>query len=148
MLVATGSFSPKRGFPIKFCIDFNHFKSIVMSALLHGKFWNAQFWTTLDYSFTCYKRKFNLLKSSLWICHLKMIKIFRKLDRKSSFTSAAIWWYSTLESGKLPDHIRTVHSFHNSLEGHTFLLQYYTWCYSFYKSHSCPLSFLFHSWAD
>ncbi len=37
MLVATGSFSPKRGLPVKFCVDFNHFKSIVMSALLHSK---------------------------------------------------------------------------------------------------------------
>ncbi len=29
------------------------------------KLWNAHFWTTLVCSFTCYQRKFNLLKSSL-----------------------------------------------------------------------------------
>ncbi len=43
ILVATGSFSPKRGIPVKFCFDFNHFKSIFMRALLHSK--------TLKYSF-------------------------------------------------------------------------------------------------
>ncbi len=37
MLVATGSFSPERGLPVNFCVDFNHFQSIVMSALVHGK---------------------------------------------------------------------------------------------------------------
>ncbi len=37
MLVATGSFSPERGLPLIFCVDFNHFKSIIMSALLHRK---------------------------------------------------------------------------------------------------------------
>ncbi len=37
MLVATGSFSHKRRLPVKFCIDFNHFKSIVISALIHCK---------------------------------------------------------------------------------------------------------------
>ncbi len=30
--------------------------------------WNAHLWVTLGCSFTCYQRKFNLLKSSLWIC--------------------------------------------------------------------------------
>ncbi len=36
------------------------------------KFWNAHFGTTLGCSFTCYQRKVNLLKSSLWLCiHLK-----------------------------------------------------------------------------
>ncbi len=35
MLVATDSFSPKRELPVKFCVDFNHFKSIIMSTLLH-----------------------------------------------------------------------------------------------------------------
>ncbi len=44
MLVATGSFSPKQGLPVKFWVDFNHFKSIVMSAMLHTK--------TLKCSFT------------------------------------------------------------------------------------------------
>ncbi len=33
MLVATGSFSPKRGLSV----DFNHFKSIIMTGLLHSK---------------------------------------------------------------------------------------------------------------
>ncbi len=37
MLVVTGSFSPERELPVKFCVDFNHFKSIVMSAILHSK---------------------------------------------------------------------------------------------------------------
>ncbi len=32
MLVATGSFSPERGLPVKFCVNFNHFKSIIMRA--------------------------------------------------------------------------------------------------------------------
>ncbi len=64
------------------------------------KLWNVHFWVTLGCSFTCYKRKFTLLKSSLWICHLKMIKMYWKLDRKSPFTSAATWWSSTLESGE------------------------------------------------
>ncbi len=31
MLVATGSFSLERGLPVKFDVDLNHFKSIVMS---------------------------------------------------------------------------------------------------------------------
>ncbi len=31
------SFSSERGIPVKFCVDFNHFTSIVMSALLHSK---------------------------------------------------------------------------------------------------------------
>ncbi len=35
MLVATVSFSPKRGLSVQFCVDFNHFKSIFTSALLH-----------------------------------------------------------------------------------------------------------------
>ncbi len=65
------------------------------------KLWNVHFWTTLVYSFTYYQRKFNLRKSSLWICHLGVIKMYRKLDRKSPFTSAATWWSSTLESGEL-----------------------------------------------
>ncbi len=59
------------------------------------KLWNAHFWTTLGYSFTCHQRKFNLLKSSLGSCRLKMIKMYRKLDRKSPFTYAATWWSST-----------------------------------------------------
>ncbi len=37
MLVATRSFSTERGCPFKVCVDFNHFKSIDMSALLHRK---------------------------------------------------------------------------------------------------------------
>ncbi len=37
MLIATGSFSPKTGIPVKFCVDFKQFKYIVMSALLHSK---------------------------------------------------------------------------------------------------------------
>ncbi len=37
MLVETGSFSPERGLPAKFCVDFNHFQSIVMSTLVHSK---------------------------------------------------------------------------------------------------------------
>ncbi len=37
MLDTTGSFSPYSGLPVKFCVDFNHFKSIVMSTLLHRK---------------------------------------------------------------------------------------------------------------
>ncbi len=60
-----------------------------------AKLWNACFWTTLGCSFTCHERTFNLVKSSLWICHLNRIEMYIKLDRKSSFTSAAIWWSST-----------------------------------------------------
>ncbi len=104
MFVATGSFSPKNRHHVKFCVDFNHFKNINISALLQSKTLKARFWTTLGCSFICYQRKFNLLKSSLWICHLKMIKMYRTLDRKSAFTSAAIWWSSTLESGELVLH--------------------------------------------
>ncbi len=37
MLVATGSFSPERGLTVNFDVDFNHFQSIVMSALIHSK---------------------------------------------------------------------------------------------------------------
>ncbi len=37
MLVAIGSFSPERGLPVNFCVDFNHFQSIVMSAFVHSK---------------------------------------------------------------------------------------------------------------
>ncbi len=37
MLVATGSFSPEKGLPVNFCVDFNHFQSIVMNALVHSK---------------------------------------------------------------------------------------------------------------
>ncbi len=33
--------------------------------------WNAHLWTTLGCSFTCYQWKFNLFKSSLWICHFE-----------------------------------------------------------------------------
>ncbi len=36
-LVATGSFSPERRLPAHFCVDFNHFQSIVKSALVHSK---------------------------------------------------------------------------------------------------------------
>ncbi len=36
MLVATGSYLPERGRPVKFCVDCNHFKSIIMSALVPG----------------------------------------------------------------------------------------------------------------
>ncbi len=38
MLVATGSFSPEGGLPVHFYVDFNHFQSIVMNALVHSKF--------------------------------------------------------------------------------------------------------------
>ncbi len=65
------------------------------------KLWNARFWTTLCFSFTCYQEKFNLLKSSLWICHLKMIEMYKIMYKKFSFTSAVIWWSSTLESCEL-----------------------------------------------
>ncbi len=61
------------------------------------KLWNAHFWTTVACSFTCYQQRSYLLKSSLWMCHLKMVKMYRKLERKSPFTSAATWWSSTLE---------------------------------------------------
>ncbi len=37
MLVATGSFSTKRGLLVIICAEFNHFKRIVMSTLLHSK---------------------------------------------------------------------------------------------------------------
>ncbi len=40
MLVATGSFSHKRGLPVKFCVGLTHFKSIILSALLNS---NAAF---------------------------------------------------------------------------------------------------------
>ncbi len=94
MLVANGSFSSERELPVKFCDDFNHFKSIIMSPLVHS--------TTLKCSFMYHIRQLfhmlpkpNLPKSSVRICHLKIIKIYRKLDRKSSFTYAV-----TLESGE------------------------------------------------
>ncbi len=90
-LVATGSFSPERGLPTNFCVDFNHFQSIVMSALVHSKTLECSFLNNFSCSFTCYQRKTNLLKSSLGICCLKMIKMYKKLDRKSPFTYAATW---------------------------------------------------------
>ncbi len=37
MFVAHGSFSPKGRLPVKFGVDLNHIKSIVMSALLNSK---------------------------------------------------------------------------------------------------------------
>ncbi len=37
MLVATVSFSPERGLPVNVCVDFNHFQSIVTSALVTNK---------------------------------------------------------------------------------------------------------------
>ncbi len=85
MLVATGSFSHERGLPFNFCVDFNHFQSIIMSALAHSK--------TLECSFLS---NFRLLfhmptTKTLGICCLKMIKMYRKLDRKSPFTYAATW---------------------------------------------------------
>ncbi len=43
MLVATGSFSPERGLPVIFWVDFNNFKSIIMSALLYRKLWYSHF---------------------------------------------------------------------------------------------------------
>ncbi len=43
MLVATGSSSPERGLPANFCVDFNHFQSIVMSALVHSKTFECSF---------------------------------------------------------------------------------------------------------
>ncbi len=69
MLVATGSFSPERGLPAIFFDDFNHFKSIIMSALLHRKTLIWSFLNQFRLLFICYQRKFNLLKPSLWICH-------------------------------------------------------------------------------
>ncbi len=74
MLVATGSFSPERGLPVIFCVDFNHFKSIMMSALLHRKTLICSFLNQFRLLFICYQRKFNLLKPSLWICHSKALK--------------------------------------------------------------------------
>ncbi len=65
MLVATGSFSPERGLPVIFCVDFNHFKSIIMSALLHRKTLTCSFLNQFRLLFICYQRKFNLLKQSL-----------------------------------------------------------------------------------
>ncbi len=97
LLVATGIFSPERGLPVNLCVDFNHFKCIIMSALLHSKTLKCSFMK----NFTALSQKFNLLKSSLWICHWKMIKMYRKLDRKSPFTYAATLWSSTLENGEL-----------------------------------------------
>ncbi len=105
MLVVTGSFSPERGLPANVCVDFNHFQSIVMGALVDSK--------TLEFSFLNNFRllshmlptKINLLKSSLGICCLKMIKMYRQLDRKSPFTYAATWWSSTSERSEcLPRH--------------------------------------------
>ncbi len=79
MLVATGSFPPQ---------------------YYTVKLLNTHFWTTVGYSFTCYQGKVYLLKSSLWICHLKMIKMYWKLNMKSPFISAATWWSITLESSE------------------------------------------------
>ncbi len=76
------------------------------------KLWNARLWTSLGCYFTCYQQKFNLLKSSFWICHLKVIEMYRKLDRKSPFTSAATWWSSTLESGEYQNTIHVLHVYH------------------------------------
>ncbi len=74
MLVATGSFSPERGHPVIFCVDFNLFKSIIMSALLHRKTLICSFLNQFRLLFICYQRKCNLLKPSLWICHSKALK--------------------------------------------------------------------------
>ncbi len=55
MLVATGSFSPLNGTS---CVDFNHFKFIVMSALLHSK--------TLKYSFlNSFRLLFHMLPTKI-----------------------------------------------------------------------------------
>ncbi len=91
MLVTTGSFSPERGLSVIFCVDFNHFKSIIMSALLHRKTLICSFLNQFRLLFICYQRKFNLLKPSLLICHSNMIRMYRKMDRKSVFTHAATW---------------------------------------------------------
>ncbi len=72
---------------------------IILNLLLWVLYYTAKLFEIVC-SFTCYQRKYNLLKSSLLICHLKMIKMYRKLDRKSPFTHAATWWSSTLESGE------------------------------------------------
>ncbi len=100
MLVATGSFHLKGDFLSNFVLILIILNLSLWVLYYTLKLWNAHFWTTLGCSFTCYQWKFKLLKSSLWICHLKMIKMDRKLDRKFPFTSAATWWFSTLESGE------------------------------------------------
>ncbi len=97
MLIATGSFSPERGLPVNFCFDFKHFQSIVMSTLVHSKTLECSFLNNFRLLFHML-RKFNIFKSSLGIRCLKIIKMYRKLDRKSPFTYAATWWSSTSES--------------------------------------------------
>ncbi len=62
MLVATSSFSQERGLPVIFCVDFNHFKSIIMSALLYRKLWYAHLWTSLGCS--SYATNENLIYSN------------------------------------------------------------------------------------
>ncbi len=110
MLVATGSFSPESGLPVIFCVDFNHFKSIIMIALLHRKTLICSFLNQFRLLFICYQRIFNLLKPYLWICHSNMIRMYRKMDRKSTFTHAATWWSSTLESSEYITHSNHVTS--------------------------------------
>ncbi len=101
MLVATGCFSPEMGLPVIFCVDFNHFKTIIMNALLHRKTLICSFLNQFRLLFICYQRKFNLVKPSLWICHSNMIRMYKTMDRNSVFTHAATWWSSTLESSNM-----------------------------------------------
>ncbi len=75
------------------------------------KLWNAHFGTTWGCSIICCQQNFYLLRSSLWICILKMIKMYGELDRKSPFTKTEYYHRSFLISGcnawnNLPDYIR------------------------------------------
>ncbi len=100
MLVTTSIFTFKGDFLSNFVLILIILNLSLWVLYYIVKNWTDHFWTTVGCSFTCYKRKFNLLKSSLWIWHLKMIKMYRTLNRKSPFSSAATWWSSTLESGE------------------------------------------------
>ncbi len=89
MLVATGSFSSKRELLVNVCVDFNHFKSIVMSSLLHNKteiFISEQLLAALSHALNG-----NLIYSSHLYEFVKMIKMWRNAYRKFFFTPAAIW---------------------------------------------------------
>ncbi len=58
ILVATASFSHERGLPVNFCVDFNHFQSIIMSALVDSK--------TLKCSFlNNFRQLFHMLRTKI-----------------------------------------------------------------------------------
>ncbi len=86
MLVATGSFSPKRGFPVKFCVDFNHFKSIIMNTLFHSKTLICSFLYNFRLLLNMLPTKNNLIYSS----HLYEFVIWKWLKCTENWTGSPL----------------------------------------------------------